>query len=265
MTPQELIHSGMLELYVSGSLNEADSKLIADAAIQFSEVKDEINKIEQALIAAFENEGKEISDNAKNKIFKAVNITSEAKEIPVVQLPKKSNIINWAAAAMFVMLIGAGFLITMLGKQKNELKAAKTQIELDNENLETRVSFLQQAANKAAADMEVFRSHDYKKVMLMPVVSSSHEMACVYWNPVTHKLFVDNCGLPNPGEGKTYQLWAMKNGKPISAGLFNQEMYNNGLQEFASVDEVETFAVTIENKGGALEPTFSALQVLGKI
>ena len=42
-------------------------------------------------------------------------------------------------------------------------------------------------------------------------------------------------------------------------------MYNNGLQEFASIDAVETFAVTIENKGGALEPTFSALQVIGKI
>jgi anti-sigma-K factor RskA len=153
----------------------------------------------------------------------------------------------------------------MLGKQKNELKAAKTQIELDNENLETRVSFLQQAANKAAADMEVYRSHDYKKVMLMPVASSSHEMACVYWNPVTHKLFVDNCGLANPGEGKTYQLWAMKNGKPVSVGLFKQEMYNQGLQEFASVDLPESFAVTIENKDGASEPTLSALQVAGKI
>jgi hypothetical protein len=265
MTPQELIHSGMLELYVSGSLNETDSKLIADAAMQFSDVKDEIQRIENALIAALENEGNEISNTAKNNIFKAVGIVQQTKETPIIPLPKKTKFINWAAAAMIVMLIGSGFIISMLGKQKNELKAQKTQIEIDKENLETRVSFLQQATNKAAADMEVYRSHDYKKIMMMPVSSSNHEMACVYLNPVTHKLFVDNCGLPNPGNGKTYQLWAMKNGKPISAGLFNQEMYNSGLQEFAAVDSPESFAVTIENKGGATEPTLSALQVAGKI
>jgi cell division protein FtsB len=265
MTPNELINSGLLELYVSGTLPEADNLLISKMAIEYSIVHEEIKRIENSLIAALENENYNISDQAKNKIFEAVKIIPNNAETKVVALSKRRNFINWAAAAMLVLLIGSGFLISILSKQKNQLAAQKTQVETDNETLLSRNSFLQSSIDKAANDLSILRSHDFKKIMLMPVASNNHEMACVYWNPITHKLFVDNCGLANPGEGKTFQLWAMKNGKPINVGVFNQDMYNKGLQEFASVDVVESFAVTIENAAVAAEPNLAALQVAGKI
>ncbi|MEY4877127.1 MAG: hypothetical protein RL708_2276 [Bacteroidota bacterium] len=264
MTPKELIDSGLLELYVSGTLPESEGKLIAATALQFGEVADEIKRIEAALIAALENEEHIISPTVKNNIFAAINLINDDVQKPVVPL-RKWNMINWAAAAMIVLLIGATFVIVRISKQKNELSAQRIQTELDLGNLQNRVSFLQQASDKAAEDMAVYRSHDYKKIMMMPVSSAHHEMACVYYNPLTHKLYIDNCGLPNPGEDKTYQLWAMKNGKPISAGLLDREMYNKGLQAFANVDGVEAFAITIEDKGGAALPTLSALQVAGNI
>jgi uncharacterized protein (UPF0147 family) len=265
MTTQELINSGMLELYVSGTLNEADSKLIATAAIQFSEVKDEINKIEKNLIAAFENEGNEISIEAKTKIFKAVNVLDSIPQKNTIPLHKKSNLLNWAAAAVLLLFISSVFVILNLSKEKSELQSQQNQTKIDVENLASRIAFLQQASDKAALDMQVFRSHDYKKVMMTEVEGRPHQAACVYWNPITHKLFVDNCGLVNAGEGKAYQLWAMKNGKPISVGLFNKDMFNKGLQEFASIDSVESFAVTIENAAGATIPSMDALQVAAKI
>lgn len=265
MTPKELIESGLLELYVSGTLNETDSKLIANAAESFTEIKDEITKIEKAFILALENEGKEISSTAKNNIFNALGVANTSISNNTVLLPKKNRTTLWATAAMFALLISSLFIILILSKAKNELRAEQIQTKIDIENLQNRISFLQQTSDKALADMEIFRSHDYKKIMMAEVQGSHHQAACVYWNPITHKLFVDNCGLVNPGIGKTYQLWAMKNGKPISVGLFNQEMFNKGLQEFALIDSAESFAVTIENAGGSTLPTLTALQVLGKV
>ncbi|MFM2224508.1 MAG: hypothetical protein RJA07_710 [Bacteroidota bacterium] len=265
MTPNELIDSGLLELYISGTLPEDKAQLVAATALQYKEVEDEIKRIEATIIAALENEKHPISANVKNNIFAAINIiNTDTEQLKVVPL-RSFTMVNWAAAAMIVLLIGATLFIVEISHQKNELKAQQTQIQLDVDNLKTRLSFLQTASNKAAEDMAVYRSHDYKKIVMMPISDTNHKMACVYYNPITHKLYVDNCGLPNPGNDKTYQLWAMKNGKPTSAGLFDTEMYNHGLQAFADVDGVESFAVTIENKGGATLPTLSALQVAGNI
>jgi Anti-sigma-K factor rskA len=186
-------------------------------------------------------------------------------ETKIVHFSKSKNSINWAAAAMLLLLIGSSIFITILSKQKNQLAVQKTQAETDNETLLSRNTFLQTAINRTAHDLAILRSHDFKKIMLMPVASNINKMACVYWNPITHQLFVDNCGLASPGDGKTYQMWAIKNGQPINVGIFNQDMYNKGLQEFASVDVVESFAVTIENQSQATQPNLAALQVAGKI
>ena len=234
-------------------------------ATEYAMIHEEIKRIENSLIAALENEGNTISGDAEARIFKAVNVIHQSAETKVVELPKKRNFVNWAAAAMLLLLIGSGFLISILSKQKNQLSSQKIQVETDNETLSSRNSFLQLSIDKAASDLAILRSHDFKKIMLMPVSSGNHEMACVYWNPITHKLFVDNCGLASPGDGKTFQLWAIKNGKPVNVGIFNQTMYNKGLQEFASVDLVESFAVTIENAAIAAQPNLAALQVAGKI
>jgi hypothetical protein len=265
MTPHELINSGLLELYVSGTLPEADNVLISKMADEYSIVHEEIKRIENSIIAALENENYTISNQAKNKIFETIKVMPLNDETKIVSFNKNRNIINWAAAAMFLLLIGASIFITILSKQKNQLAVQKTQAETDNETLLSRNTFLQTAINKAANDLSILRSHDFKKIMLMPVSSNNHEMACVYWNPITHQLFVDNCGLANPGNGKTYQMWAIKNGKPINVGIFNKDMYNKGLQEFASVDVVESFAVTIENQNQATLPNLATLQVAGKI
>ena len=62
-------------------------------------------------------------------------------------------------------------------------------------------------------------------------------------------------GLPEAPEGRTYQLWLMSAGQPVSAGTFEIEDGLAVLEVAQPIEDYEDAAVTIERAGGAKEPT----------
>lgn len=86
--------------------------------------------------------------------------------------------------------------------------------------------------------------------------------AMVYWNQQSAKVYVSTAGLPVINDNQSYQLWALVDGKPVDAGVFNSE---KELQAGKKIFQADAFAVTIEPKGGSDQPTLSKLCVLGKL
>jgi anti-sigma-K factor RskA len=73
--------------------------------------------------------------------------------------------------------------------------------------------------------------------------------------------------LPPDPAGKDYQLWAIIDGKPVSAGVFSVGTDGTALVPLAGVGpehKVGAFAVTLEPAGGVLEPTLSEMVLMGK-
>lgn len=64
-------------------------------------------------------------------------------------------------------------------------------------------------------------------------------------------------GLPRPPEDRTYQLWGIVEGAPVSAGLFRTDASGKGFLWTASVPAgtVDLWAVTEEPAGGVPQPT----------
>jgi anti-sigma-K factor RskA len=69
--------------------------------------------------------------------------------------------------------------------------------------------------------------------------------------------------LPVPPADKQYQLWALKNGKPIDAGVFEMDTEMHMMP--VTIADADAFAITLEKKGGSPAPTLSQLYVMGKI
>ena len=73
----------------------------------------------------------------------------------------------------------------------------------------------------------------------------------------------------NQGEEFFYQvegditLKVMDDGKPVDMGVFDFDV--KGLLKMKSVANAATFAVTIEPKGGSVNPTLEAMQVAGNV
>jgi anti-sigma-K factor RskA len=89
-------------------------------------------------------------------------------------------------------------------------------------------------------------------------------MATVYWNTESKDVYLLVNQLPRPVAGKQYQLWAIVDGKPVDAGIFD---LGEGVSfvKLKTIPRAEAFAITLEKKGGSETPTMDAMFVMGKV
>jgi hypothetical protein len=105
-------------------------------------------------------------------------------------------------------------------------------------------------------------------IVKMPSIPNSpgpNSLTTVYWNTKTHDVYLLVNNLPFPAAGKQYQLWALVNGKPVDAGIFEINQDSINLVKMKNIPQAQAFAITLENRGGSPTPTMSAMYVLGKV
>jgi anti-sigma-K factor RskA len=86
----------------------------------------------------------------------------------------------------------------------------------------------------------------------------------VFWNKQSKETYVSMINIPELPQGKQFQLWALVNGLPINAGVFDSLQGVLVLSSIAT-SQADLFAVTIENTGGSQSPTLSEMVVAGKV
>jgi hypothetical protein len=94
-------------------------------------------------------------------------------------------------------------------------------------------------------------------VQLAGLPPSPRAQGRVVWHPRNGGVLV-TLDLPPAPAGKTYELWAIADGKPRPAGLFNVDAAGKGtlaVPPIEGVEEVQVFAVTLEPEGGVPQPT----------
>jgi anti-sigma-K factor RskA len=73
-----------------------------------------------------------------------------------------------------------------------------------------------------------------------------------------------NVKLPQNDKDHQYQLWALVGGKPVDLGVFDAPADSTQMKEMKSIARADAFAVTLEPKGGSINPTMDQMVVLGK-
>ena len=90
--------------------------------------------------------------------------------------------------------------------------------------------------------------------------------ARLFWSPSRHRIVIAVYDLPPAAAGRTYQLWAIAQGKPVSLGIFNTAP--DGRLTAAMVVppdlKFEVTAVTDEPAGGSAQPTQQPF-LIGKV
>ena len=90
--------------------------------------------------------------------------------------------------------------------------------------------------------------------------------ARLFWSPSRHRVVMTVFDLPPAPAGRTYQLWAIAQGKPVSLGIFNTAP--DGRLTTAMVLppnlSFEVTAVTEEPAGGSSQPTQQPF-LIGKV
>ncbi len=269
MTKTEFIESGIIEHYVLGVATDEEVALVNSMRKEYPEIEAEIDTAEQSLISYAEVYANTIPSSVKQKLFNAINEQPlPAKEAAIIEHPETGFVNKFkllALAASTLLMVSLFVNFNLFGK----LKEAHTQLALlqNQKNILVQdMEYKKASFQKTEEKLQAVLNTSTQTVILKGVAISPESRAIVYWNTSTHATYVLVAQLPPPPQGKQYQLWALANGKPVDAGVFNvNNTTETTLQQVKNIDAAQAFAVTLENKGGSTAPTLSALYVTGTI
>ena len=263
MEKQEIISSGLLEMYVIGATSTEETAQIEELRFNDAEINEEINNIEKAMEAyAFAN-AVTPSSSIKNKLFSSLNFTNQSNtNIEESTTPAKvvtmSPLRNIAAAAAVLLLIGSSvlnFFYYNKYKDVNDRYAESQQ----------QIASLNQHLTEVDKDMSIVQSKYSEPVSLKGLEAAPDAAAKIFWMKNTGEVYVDPTNMPIAPAGKQYQLWAIVDGKPVDAGMItSKDGKKFTIQKMKSFGKAEAFAITLEPEGGNLTPK-GAMFVMGKI
>lgn len=262
MDTQQLIESGTLELYVYGILDESETKEISQLAKSNSLVFNEIVAIEKAIL----NLSSSFSPLISAENFEIIKAKLELKYSKVIDMKPKSSVsqyLGWAAT--IALLIGVGYQYNKLNENQSVLVSTQTE----KSNLQKSVVDLEFKNKETATALNIVRDTKNTVVILGGQAVSPTSFAKVYWNKETQTVYVDGTGLPEPPDGKVYQIWSLKLSPvltPTSIGLLDN-FSKNDYKMFAvkGTTGAEAFGITLEPVGGSKSPTMEQLYTLGKV
>ncbi len=271
METNEIISSGLLELYVLGIANEQETAQVTVMANRDPEVAEEIRSIEKTLELYAVSGGIAPSTKIKQLVttalFKGADKTADS--IPVSNIAKGMVVPafwKYAAAASILLLIASTVLNlnfynnsqvanNELGLIKNERAALKNQLVV-----------LEEQNGEMKNDMDVIQSKYSEPVALHGLEAAPDAVAKIFWMKNTGEVYIDPSNLPDAPEGMQYQLWGIVDGQPVDGGLIITTKKNDKyrIHKMKTFGKAEAFAVTLETKGGNLTPK-GKMFVLGKM
>ncbi len=271
MNINDYILSGILEQYVLGDVSPQEKQEVECMSHIYPEIKEELTKVEIALEGLAMEQAIEVPKHIKKNIFDIINTEETTSTTPAITDTKvvsmidyteaktstqKSNIKKYLVAASVLFIVSLSTLYLFLNTTfKTKELALNTKIEsLNTDKTQAEESYKNQLAALSIENNKIFVLQGNNKAPGKTMV--------VAWNKVTGNVYVNNIQLPSTPSDKQYQLWALKDGKPIDLGVFD---VNNSLQNMKNIQGAQAFAVTLEKKGGSPTPNLQELYAIVNI
>lgn len=259
------IESGIIEQFVMGETNEAQTQEVLSYARQYPEIRAEIEAVENALVELAEAGSRQPKAETADKLFAGIfddRKTSQPASVPVVELRPNKMYRTYLAAASIVLLISVGVNVFLYGRfrqSEDQLLALNAEKAEYAANMKTQ----QASYDLLKKEMDEMMSPDMVQVKLGGMGSMPDARAVVYYNMKSGDVHMHLNHLPPAPDGKQYQLWAIVDGTPVDAGVFNAGQ--EGMMNMKTSGKPGMFAVTIEKMGGSPVPTLDQMVMAGKL
>ncbi|WPP52381.1 anti-sigma factor [Catalinimonas niigatensis] len=275
MNINEWIKSGIIEAYVLGDLNEEEVREVEDMTQRYPEVQKEIEQTEATLEELAMKVAIKPRAGIKEQLFQQIEKESEKESIPLkpdpaskaqvstVESPeRKIRVWQYFSAAASIFLVLTTVLAVYYRQQWQSTASELENYLTENQNLTQEYQALRSDYEQLQEQQDIFADPGLTQVKLKGTEVYRSAYAVVYWNPESEVVYLNPSGLPAPESGKQYQLWAIVDGKPQNAGIFDQQGNLINMQE---ISNASAFAITLEPEGGSENPTLEAMYVLGEV
>ena len=270
------IESGVLELYVLGDMS-AEEKLQVEAMAQkHPAIQAELSEIEIAMEMYADAQSVEPSPQLRDRVLnslltnlgddrnlRTIQPRATVGERVVAMHPRATTSIfyKYAFAASVLLLCVSGLALGIMYKRLQNSEQQLVSLRLNEQKFTRQVSFLNE-------EIGVFRDPSFRFIQLKGMPKTPSSALIVAWSAKRKKVMVDlsSAKLPAPGKDHQYQLWAIANGKPVDLGVFDKTTADStDMKLMKSIDAAQAFAVTIEPRGGSVNPTTDQMVVLASL
>lgn len=287
MNTREYIESGIIESYVLGMASPEEAAELESLCLQFPEIKEALTAFEIALEknamanaippppgvikALFQELASSFAKSSdSNSIVANDNITQlNAAASTQTALPTQPATVvamnsfsrYFAAAAIILLVVSGGLNIyfyskfTQTTQQYQALLLEKNTLQANNQIMQTKSLDLFNS-------MQMMADPNMQKIAMPGIPGKESNYATVFWDAKSKDVYILPNKLPQPAQGKQYQLWAIVDGKPVDAGVLGDCA---GLCKMKNIPTASMFAITLEKEGGSPTPTLTEMYVAGKV
>ncbi|QHI38855.1 hypothetical protein IMCC3317_42550 [Kordia antarctica] len=264
MDSKEYIASGILELFVAGALSEKENEEVHAMMLQYPEVTQEVLSIEAAILSLTAATASKDTTGIFEIIRQKLGLT-ETEETKVIPLQKPNSIFRYAGWAAAVV-VGIGLVFSVL--KTNDLQSEIEVVTTEKEALKDQIYKANSDLTAATDLLGVLRTKDIISVALGGQAVSPESYAKVYWDKKANSIYLDLQGLPEPPEGKVYQVWSLTLNPliPTSLGVIDEfSTDKDKVFDLKNANESEAFGITLEPAGGSESPNLEQLYTLGVV
>lgn len=268
MNTKEYISSGIIESYILGHASPEEAGILECVMKNNAEVKAAVEEAQETLEKFATAQAITPPNDLKSKIWNTIQHEQAHNEeklpviAPVVQPleekmeARRNN--NWKNLGIAASIL---FLASIAGNLFWVNKQSETQKEIAKMKTDKQAQDL--AMQKMNQKISMFSNPDMQMVMLKGVEKHKDAKAMVFWDKKTKEVYLNAESLPKAPEGMQYQLWAIEDGKPVSAGMYSED--KDSKVHLATIPKAQAFAITLEKEGGSPVPTMENMFVMGEI
>jgi anti-sigma-K factor RskA len=266
---EKYIETGILEAYVLGELSEAERVQVEKNISMSPELKTELQKVEETLESFSRKASIKPRAELKSKIIDKIpvstpHIKKEVKEeTKIVALTPAANYWKYATAASLAFALLASYLAFNYRSRLQETTLSLNNLISQNQRMAQDYNTVNQKLDKIEQDLSIIENVSFTKVIMKGTENEPQALASVYWNASTKEVFLSIQELKNISKDNQFQLWAIVDGKPVDAGVFDGGF--TGLLKMKNIVGATAFAVTVEPYGGKASPSLETMKVFGSI
>lgn len=162
------------------------------------------------------------------------------------------------AAALLALSVWSGWRVVDLGKEVRGLRAERDRLARQTAALDRELGLARAEAERMAATLAIVSAPESRTIQLAGLGPAPGAAGRTFVDPEGGRAVFYGFDLPALSADKTYQLWWIAEGRPVSAGTFQADPGGNARLAVDRVEDagaIQAWAVTIEPAGGVPQPT----------
>jgi anti-sigma-K factor RskA len=211
--------------YALGALPEIEAQVFERHLMACEECQEELARLNEAVDAlprsvAPHEPPQSLKASLMEQVHADAGRASPARERrrPSFRLPRLAPAAAWAAAAVLIVGVLAGYGISQLGGDDDGARTLQAQVDMNR-------------LPDGSASLSVPGDRDDSSVLRVE-------------------------GMPDPGGQRVYQVWVERDGEVVPVSIFNVDDGGEGSAAVPqSLEEGDAVMVTREPRGGSDEPT----------